>query len=476
MFNGSKITSVLLAYISKYYYLCITIITITILTAMKVRQANGDAPRVNNYCTAREYEVFVLIAKNEMYKAGDTISGEVLKNKTVGKAWKITECDRRDGGKVSIIDTNGVQKTLVFVDGGRQTTGKTETAKTTETETSNNNNNNNNDNNNGNMATTNNNNSNDMMQIASLFANIQKEAYNNGYKTAEEESADKVAKLVAEIEAMKENGAGTVINITINGQTRQEKPEHVLNENIEDIVTCLAGGENVFLWGPAGAGKNVIAEDAAKILGVKFFYMNTVYTKYDIIGFTDANGNYVPTAFVNWLKNDDGGLYLADEICTNSPEANIAYNALLANGYIVLQNGEVLKKTDKHYFVAADNTNGLGATEEYNGRYKMDDSTRDRFAFFEVNYDAAVEKSLVGEKTDILEFIYDVRKVCAACHFSMTLGYRCIKALKEHYNEDAGKMLVRYILKGREHDTDFISELKRRATGTTKYHTALGNL
>ena len=473
MYNGSKITSAFVAYISKYYYLCITIITITAIV-MKVRQANGDAPRVNNYCTAREYEVFALIAKNETYKAGDTISGEILKNKTVGKAWKITECDRRDGGKVSIVDTNGVQKTLVFTEGGRQTTGMTETAKTTkttETETSNNNNNNDN-----NMATTNNNNSNDMMQIASLFANIQKEAYNNGYKQAEEESADKVAKLVAEIEAMKENGAGTVINITINGQTRQEKPEHVLNENIEDIVTCLSGGENVFLWGPAGAGKNVIAEDAAKILGVKFFYMNTVYTKYDIIGFTDANGNYVPTAFVNWLKNADGGLYLADEICTNSPEANIVYNALLANGYIVLQNGEALKKTDKHYFVAADNTNGLGATEEYNGRYKMDDSTRDRFAFFEVNYDAAVEKSLVGDKTDILEFIYDLRKVCAACHLSMILGYRCIKALKEHYNEDAGKMLVRYILKGREHDTDFISELKRRLSGTTKYHEAFTNL
>ena len=450
----------------------VQIITITTI-AMKVRQANGDAPRVNNYCTAREYEVFVLIAKGETYKAGDIISGEVLKNKTVGKAWKITECDRRDGGKVSIVDTNGVEKTLVFTEVGRQTTGKTETAKTTkttETETSNNNNNNDN-----NRATTNNN-SNDMMQIASLFANIQKEAYNNGYTEAQKEAADKVAKLVAEIEAMKENGAGTVINITINGQTRQEKPEHVLNENIEDIVRCLSGGENVFLWGPAGAGKNVIAEDAAKILGVKFFYMNTVYTKYDIIGFTDANGNYVPTAFVNWLKNADGGLYLADEICTNSPEANIAYNALLANGYIVLQNGEVLKKTDKHYFVAADNTNGLGATEEYNGRYKMDDSTRDRFAFFEVRYDAAVEKSLVGEKTDILEFIYDLRKVCAACHFSMILGYRCIKALKEHYNEDAGKMLVRYILKGREHDTDFISELKRRLSGTTKYHEAFGNL
>ena len=444
---------------------------------MKVRQANGDAPRTNNYCTAREYEVFVLIAKNDTYKAGDTISGETLKNKTIGREWKITECDRRDGGRVSIIDNKGNEKTLVFSDNGTpRTTKETTTKETTKTETTNETNNETtNETKETNDMTTNNTN-NDMMQIAGIFANIQKDAYNNGYQAAQKEASDKVAKLEQEIKDMKDNGSGTVINITINGQTRQERPEHVLNENIQDIVKCLSDGENVFLWGPAGAGKNVIAEDAAKILGVEFFYMNTVYTKYDIIGFTDANGNYVPTAFVNWLKNADGGLYLADEICTNSPEANIAYNALLANGYIVLQNGEVLKKTDKHYFVAADNTNGLGATEEYNGRYKMDDSTRDRFAFFEIKYDAAVEKSLVGDKTDILEFVYDMRKACAACRVSMILGYRCIKALANHYDEDADKMLVRYILKGREHDTDLLNEIKRRISGATKYHNALKNL
>ena len=442
---------------------------------MKVRQTNGDAPRMNNYCTAREYEVFVLIAKNEAYKAGDTISGETLKNKTIGREWKITECDRRDGGRVTIIDNKGNEKTLVFSDNGTPRTTKETTKTETTNETNNETTTTTNETKETNDMTTNNTN-NDMMQIAGIFANIQKDAYNNGYQKAQEEAADKVAQLEQEIKDMKDNGSGTVINITINGQTRQERPEHVLNENITDIVKCLSDGENVFLWGPAGAGKNVIAEDAAKILGVEFFYMNTVYTKYDIIGFTDANGNYVPTAFVNWLKNTDGGLYLADEICTNSPEANIAYNALLANGYIVLQNGEVLRKTDKHYFVAADNTNGLGATEEYNGRYKMEDSTRDRFAFFEVKYDAAVEKSLVSDKTDILEFVYDMRKACAACRVSMILGYRCIKALTNHYDEDAEKMLVRYILKGREHDTDLLNEIKRRISGTTKYHNALKNL
>lgn len=50
----------------------------------KVKQLNGDAPRANNYCTAREYEVFTIIAKNEELKVGDLIDGEKLSNKTVG--------------------------------------------------------------------------------------------------------------------------------------------------------------------------------------------------------------------------------------------------------------------------------------------------------------------------------------------------------------------------------------------------------
>ena len=83
----------------------------------------------------------------------------------------------------------------------------------------------------------------------------------------------------------------------------------------------------------------MLGEQLAEMLDVQFFYMNTVYTKYDVTGFTDAQGNYVPTAFVNWL-NSDGGLMFIDEMCTNSPEANTAINALLAHRYIVLQNGE----------------------------------------------------------------------------------------------------------------------------------------
>lgn len=83
----------------------------------KVKQLNGDAPRMNNYCTAREYEVFTIIAKNEELKVGDLIDGEQLSNKTAGRIWEITECNRVDGGHVTIKDNKGNVKTCKFVFG-----------------------------------------------------------------------------------------------------------------------------------------------------------------------------------------------------------------------------------------------------------------------------------------------------------------------------------------------------------------------
>ena len=426
----------------------------------KIKQLNGDAPRLNNYCTAREYEVLTIIAKNEELKVGDLIDGEKLSNKTVGRTWEIIECDRTEGGHVTIKDNKGNVKTCMFVFGKGQkknTTTKDEETKTDETMNAQGNNN-------------------GIDQVANIFASLQSEAYNNGYKVATEEAAAKIDDLTAQVEELKNRptGTGPVINITIDGKTDTKVINSIVNPNAEELVDYLKEGENVFLWGPAGAGKNVLGEQLAEMLNVQFFYMNTVYTKYDITGFTDAQGNYIPTAVINWLKNEDGGLMFFDEMCTNSPEANTAINALLANKYIVLQDGEVLKMSPRHYVVAADNTNGLGATEEYNGRYKMDESTRDRFAFFFIDYDAAVEESIVGDKKDILDFVRELRKVTKECNISLVLGYRCINRLVKFYNRDAARTIEHNILKGMEQDT--INEIASRLDNSTKWHKAFKSL
>ena len=441
----------------------------------KIKQLNGDPICTNNYGTKRDYEVLLYIKEHEEVKAGDILKGsEICKNPTKNLQWEVRECNRVDGGHVVIVDNKeGKIKTFMFVFGKgthkpkpqpQPQTTKEEETKTSETT-----------NNNDKTMNTQGNNT-GIEQVANIFASLQNEAYNNGYKVATEEAAAKIDNLTAQVEELKNRPttSGTVINITIEGSTTQKVIQSIVNPNAEELIDYLKEGENVFLWGPAGAGKNVLGEQLAEMLCVAFYYMNTVYTKYDITGFTDAQGNYIPTAVINWLKDPNGGLMFFDEMCTNSPEANTAINALLANRYIVLQNGEVLKMSPRHYVVAADNTNGLGATEEYNRRYKMDESTRDRFAFFYIDYDAAVEESIVGDKKDILDFVRELRNVTKECNISLVLGYRCINRLVKFYNRDAARTIEHNILKGMEQDT--INEIAARLEGTSKWHRAFKSL
>ena len=447
----------------------------------KIRTLTGESLRPT--FGAREDEVFGMIRDNENYKVGDIIPPYLLKNKTKKMSWEIIECNRVEGGHVAIKDSNGKICTAMFVFGKGQkkttTTKQVEETKeeevTTNQETT--------EETTNNTMNTNNNaqvNNNGIEQVENIFASLQSEAYNNGYKVAQEEMSAQISILNSEIEKLKNElknkptTTGTTVNITIEGKTTTKVIEAIVNPNAEELVDYLKEGENVFLWGPAGAGKNVLGEQLAEMLCVAFYYMNTVYTKYDITGFTDAQGNYIPTAVINWLKDPNGGVMFFDEMCTNSPEANTAINALLANKYIVLQNGEVLKMSPRHYVVAADNTNGLGATEEYNGRYKMDESTRDRFAFFFINYDAAVEESIVGDKKDILDFVRELRKVTKECNISLVLGYRCINRLVKFYTRDAARTIEHNILKGMEQDT--INEIASRLNGTTKWHKAFKSL
>lgn len=443
----------------------------------KIRTLNGEPLRPT--FKAREDEVFGIIRKNENYKVGDVIPPHLLKNKTVNKSWEIIECNRVDGGRVTIKDNYGEMYTAMFVFGtgtqkpatkpAQAAPAKVETHTPVETTTKSN----------ETMNTTATNNSNGIEQVANIFASLQSEAYNKGYNEgvtiANSEKQRIIDELKAENETLKKQPQvkGTVINLTIEGKTTTKVIQAIVNPNAEEILDYLKEGENVFLWGPAGAGKNVLGEQLADMLNVDFYYMNTVYTKYDITGFTDAQGNYIPTAVINWLRAS-GGLLFLDEICTNAPEANTAINALLANKYIVLQNGEVLKMSARHYVVAADNTNGLGATEEYNGRYKMDESTRDRFAFFFIDYDSAVEESIVGEKKDILSFIYDLRRITKECNITLILGYRCITRLVKFYDRDAARTIDHNITKGMEQDT--INEIASRLDNSTKWHKAFKSL
>lgn len=445
----------------------------------KIKQLNGDAPRMNNYCTAREYEVLTIIAKNEELKVGDLIDGEKLVNKTSGRIWEITECDRTEGGHVTIKDNKGNIKTCMFVFGkGQKKTTTTKQVEETKEEEVTTNQETTEETTNNTMNTNNNaqGNKNGIEQVANIFASLQNEAYNNGYKVATEEYAAKIDDLTAQVEELKNKPTtkGTVINITVNGETRQAQIKGIVNPKFARIMKYLANGENVYMWGPAGTGKNVTAEQCAEALDMPIFYMNTIYTKYDLCGYMDAQGNYVPTTFYNFMHAPKG-LFFFDEYDNSQSAATVCFNNLLEKGEYTFPNGETLRLDENHKIIAAGNTNGQGATEEYNDRYQMDESNRSRFMFVPVTYDPAVEKSIVGESNDILDFINDMRRVRDEIGIKLILGYREIKRLKRYEDDDdPAELLDNMLIKGMEQDT--INEIAARLNGSTKWHKAFKSL
>jgi hypothetical protein len=262
--------------------------------------------------------------------------------------------------------------------------------------------------------------------------------------------------LKLENEQLKTTPSGTVINVTINGKTQTTHTDKVLPECFSNMLELLKGGENIFLYGPAGAGKNVLAEELANALDAKFFYYNTLITKFDLTGYCDGHGKYIPTPLYQAVKHaQEGGesVVLLDEICTAAPEALVCINAALANGYFTFADSTEQVSLDRVHFIAADNTNGQGATDEYNGRFKMDESTRDRFFFQELTYQDSVEKSICGENTDIYDFLRDVRRAAKENNIPLLCGYRGMTKFTKFAHWAPEKLIKGFLLRGMETDS-----------------------
>lgn len=341
---------------------------------------------------------------------------------------------------------------------------RTPTTKATNTPTTNNNTNNNNNNMEEQNTTTNTNNVNNaaLNFMSQMFAQQQEE----GYQRGKSEAAAEVEELKKQLDEAKNAGTGSIINVVVDGKKTTTKTQAVLDPNFENILHLVAAHENVYLYGPAGSGKNTIAEQIADALGVDFYYNNTLVTKFDISGYKNAQGEYEETPFYKAWKN--GGLFFADELDNSTAEAIIALNAALANGYYTFPNSsEKVAKHPDFFCIAAGNTNGQGATEEYCGRYQMDESSRDRFAFIEIDYNAKVEESICGGHLDILDFIRDLRSVTKSLQIKLICGYRAISRLAKFYEMSTKFVLDSFIFKGLA--LDDIREIAAAMSSDNKY-------
>lgn len=202
----------------------------------------------------------------------------------------------------------------------------------------------------------------------------------------------------------------------------------VTHEQFETVLAFVNANEPVYLYGPAGTGKNVLCKQIAEALGLDFYSSNAVTEEFKLTGFIDANGVYHETEFYKAFTK--GGLFMLDEMDASIPEVLIILNSAIANRYFEFPTGRVDAHPDFRV-ISAGNTVGTGATYAYNGRNQLDSASLDRFAMIPIDYDERIELDNAGGDKDLVKFIHAMRKASEKAGILFTLTYRGIGRLSK---------------------------------------------
>lgn len=261
------------------------------------------------------------------------------------------------------------------------------------------------------------------------------------------------------------------------------KGEHkVIGDTHEEFDTILSMVQNnipVYLMGKAGCGKNVICKQVAEGLGLDFYFTNAVTQEYKLTGFIDANGNYQSTQFYKAFTQ--GGLFFLDEMDASIPEVLIILNAAIANRYFDFPIGKIEAHPDFRV-IAAGNTFGTGADNNYTGRYCLDRASLDRFAVVNIDYSTKIESAITDGNTDLMDFCHIFRIVTEKSGINCLFSYRTldrISTLEKIGGIELEKILKISLLK--ELDDDSIRILSKEVNGYddmsyNKYAEALQDL
>jgi len=207
--------------------------------------------------------------------------------------------------------------------------------------------------------------------------------------------------VAAKVKAALEGTALVRVEMTRVDGTRWQS-EGTVHPLFDKLLRALASRQangvapNVWLAGPTGSGKTYAAEQAAKAMGVPFYFNGALSMPHELLGFVDAAGNYHSTPFRQAYEN--GGVYLFDEVDASDNACLLALNAALANGVCAFPDkAEPVKRHKDFVCIGAANTFGQGATAEFIGRAKIDAAFLSRFPVkLHWTYDAALEQAICG--------------------------------------------------------------------------------
>lgn len=208
-------------------------------------------------------------------------------------------------------------------------------------------------------------------------------------------------------------------------EQQEEDDSEQFHDSFKTIMKWIQAGVNVALVGPAGSGKSYIARQVARHLDRGFRVNGAMMSKYDLIGYKDANGTYHDTpaydAFVN------GHIHCFDEADASAPDAMVAFNGMTDDQpFFTFPNGQQEKHPD-YIAVCCMNTWGNGATSEYVGRYKQDAASMTRFVKVLVDYDRKIEAKIAGKKNlDIAQRVWDLRDACESLGIRHVVSTRMI--------------------------------------------------
>lgn len=273
-------------------------------------------------------------------------------------------------------------------------------------------------------------------EAAKRAAELAQEAAKEAERAAQmEEAAKEAERREAEERAKKE----------------AESKKEVRHRDFDKIKAIIEDGTALYLYGPAGSGKNVVCKQVADDLGIPFHFANSVTQEFKINGFVDAHGRFHETEFSRAFQN--GGLFMLDELDCSVPEVLTLLNAAIANGYHVFENGVRIEAHPDFRVIAAGNTCGTGATEEYCSRVQLDAASLNRFAVRFFDYDSNIEEAVAGGDKQLLSFVRAARAGAKEAGLSLVVSYRNITMLKKFAQMfDAKEAVSMAVTKGMQAD------------------------
>ena len=202
-----------------------------------------------------------------------------------------------------------------------------------------------------------------------------------------------------------------------------------LTESEKEAYWLMKDGKIPYLWGPAGTGKTTAAQRIAEASGQKFYFTSSVFDKYDLTGFVDAQGQLIDTPLIRAILN--GGDYLFDEWDVSDNQSVKFFNMLLSQRMFVIPKYGVVKCHPNFRVIAAGNTKGTGPTANYPTAVIQDASCRNRFVSIYYGYNEEIEMKLAKGDEALVSFVHDLRAAVKESGLDTVISYRNIINCKD---------------------------------------------